>query len=36
MAERAARKAPDLLWGAVASRYRQIAESLVAAPVPTS
>ncbi|MHA6623159.1 glycosyltransferase [Pseudonocardia sp. DLS-67] len=36
MAERAARKAPDLLWGAVAARYRQIAESLVAAPVPTS
>jgi glycosyltransferase involved in cell wall biosynthesis len=36
MAERAARKAPDLLWGAVASRYQQIAESLVAAPVPTS
>jgi glycosyltransferase involved in cell wall biosynthesis len=36
MADRAARKAPDLLWGAVAARYRQIAESLVAASVPTS
>jgi glycosyltransferase involved in cell wall biosynthesis len=33
MADRAARKAPDLLWGAVAARYRQIAESLVAAPL---
>jgi glycosyltransferase involved in cell wall biosynthesis len=33
MAERAASKAPNLLWGAVASRYRQIAESLVTAPV---
>jgi polysaccharide biosynthesis protein PslF len=31
LAERAGRKAPDLLWGAVAARYRQIAESLVAA-----
>jgi glycosyltransferase involved in cell wall biosynthesis len=30
MADRAARKAPDLLWGAVAARYRHIAESLVA------
>jgi glycosyltransferase involved in cell wall biosynthesis len=36
MAERAARKAPDLLWGAVAARYQQIAESLVHAPVSTS
>jgi polysaccharide biosynthesis protein PslF len=36
MAERAARKAPDLLWGAVAARYQQIAESLAAAPVSTS
>ncbi|QYN38278.1 glycosyltransferase [Pseudonocardia sp. DSM 110487] len=36
LAERAARKAPDLLWGAVAARYQQIAESLVAAPVSTS
>jgi polysaccharide biosynthesis protein PslF len=36
LAERAARKAPDLLWGAVADRYQQIAESLVAAPVSTS
>jgi polysaccharide biosynthesis protein PslF len=36
LAARAARKAPDLLWGAVAARYQQIAESLVAAPVPTS
>jgi polysaccharide biosynthesis protein PslF len=27
------RKAPDLLWSAVAARYRQIAESLVAAPL---
>jgi polysaccharide biosynthesis protein PslF len=33
MADRAARKAPDLLWGAVAARYRRIAESLVAAPL---
>jgi polysaccharide biosynthesis protein PslF len=36
LAERAARKAPDLLWGAVAARYQQIAESLIAAPVSTS
>jgi hypothetical protein len=36
LAGRAARKAPDLLWGAVAARYQQIAESLVAALVPTS
>lgn len=31
LAERATRKAPDLLWGAVAARYQRIAESLVAA-----
>lgn len=31
MAERAARKAPDLLWGAVACRYRRLAADLVAA-----
>jgi glycosyltransferase involved in cell wall biosynthesis len=31
MADRAARKAPDLLWRAVADRYRQIAGSLAAA-----
>jgi polysaccharide biosynthesis protein PslF len=31
MAARAARKAPNLLWGAVAERYQQIANSLVAA-----
>jgi glycosyltransferase involved in cell wall biosynthesis len=31
LALQAARKAPDLLWGAVAGRYQQIAESLVAA-----
>jgi glycosyltransferase involved in cell wall biosynthesis len=30
LAAQAARKAPDLLWGAVAERYRQIAGSLVA------
>jgi glycosyltransferase involved in cell wall biosynthesis len=36
LAERAARKAPDLLWGAVAARYQQIAESLVAAPLPAT
>lgn len=36
LAERAARKAPDLLWGAVATRYQQIAESLVAAPLPAA
>jgi glycosyltransferase involved in cell wall biosynthesis len=30
LAESAARKAPDLLWGAVAGRYRQIADGLVA------
>lgn len=31
LAAGAARKAPELLWGAVAGRYRQIVESLVAA-----
>ncbi len=31
MADRAARKAPDLLWGAVAGRYRRLAADLVAA-----
>lgn len=31
LAARAAQKAPDLLWGAVADRYQQIAGSLVAA-----
>ena len=31
MSARAAEKAPDLLWGAVAGRYRQIAEGLVSA-----
>mgnify|MGYP001797564338 CR=1 FL=1 len=31
MSEHAAKKAPDLLWGAVAQRYRQIAEALVSA-----
>lgn len=31
MAARAAHKAPDLSWGAVAGQYRQIAEALVAA-----
>lgn len=31
LAGRAARKAPDLLWGAVAGRYREIAESLISA-----
>lgn len=36
LAERAARKAPDLLWGAVAARYQQIAESLVAAPLSSA
>jgi polysaccharide biosynthesis protein PslF len=30
MAERASRKAPDLLWGAVAGRYRQLASDLAA------
>ena len=33
MADRAARKAPDLLWSAVAARYLRIAESLVASRV---
>jgi glycosyltransferase involved in cell wall biosynthesis len=32
LADRAARKAPELLWGAVADRYRQIAGALVAEP----
>ncbi|OZM82941.1 glycosyl transferase family 1 [Pseudonocardia sp. MH-G8] len=36
LAERAARKAPDLLWGAVAARYQQIAETLVAAALPAA
>lgn len=37
LAAQASKKAPDLLWGAVAGRYRQIAEALVAAtPTPTS
>jgi polysaccharide biosynthesis protein PslF len=36
LAELAARKAPDLLWGAVAARYQQIAESLVAASLPAA
>ncbi len=37
MAARAAQKAPDLLWGAVAGRYRAIADGLVAAaPARTS
>ena len=31
MSAAAAQKAPDLLWGAVAGRYRQIAEALVSA-----
>ena len=31
MSAHAAQKAPDLLWGAVAGRYRQIAEGLVSA-----
>ncbi len=31
MSALAAQKAPDLLWGAVAGRYRQIAETLVSA-----
>ncbi len=30
LAEQAARKAPDLLWGAVANRYRSIASALAA------
>jgi glycosyltransferase involved in cell wall biosynthesis len=34
MAERAGRKAPDLLWGAVAARYQRIVASLVAAALP--
>ncbi len=36
LARRAARKAPDLLWGAVAARYQQIAGSLVAASLATA
>jgi glycosyltransferase involved in cell wall biosynthesis len=36
LAERAAQKAPDLLWGAVAARYQQIAETLVAATLPAA
>jgi polysaccharide biosynthesis protein PslF len=36
LAERAARKAPYLLWPAVAARYQEIAESLVAAPLPAT
>jgi polysaccharide biosynthesis protein PslF len=36
LAELATRKAPDLLWGAVAARYQQIAESLVAASLPAA
>ena len=36
LAGRAARKAPDLLWGAVAARYRQIAGTLVAASLVTA
>jgi glycosyltransferase involved in cell wall biosynthesis len=36
LAGRAARKAPDLLWGAVAGRYQQIASSLVAASLATA
>jgi glycosyltransferase involved in cell wall biosynthesis len=36
LAERAARKAPDLTWGAVAARYQQIAEALVAASLPAA
>lgn len=31
MSAQAAQKAPDLLWGAVAGRYRQLAEALVSA-----
>jgi hypothetical protein len=31
MAERAARKAPELFWSAVAARYRGIAARLVTA-----
>ena len=31
MAEQAARKAPELLWPAVADRYRRIATGVVAA-----
>jgi glycosyltransferase involved in cell wall biosynthesis len=36
LAVQAARKAPDLLWGAVAGRYQQIATSLVAASMATA
>jgi hypothetical protein len=31
MSARAVRKAPELLWGAVAERYRALAEQLVSA-----
>jgi polysaccharide biosynthesis protein PslF len=34
LARRAALKAPDLLWGAVADRYQRIADSLVRAALP--
>jgi glycosyltransferase involved in cell wall biosynthesis len=36
LAVQAVRKAPDLLWGAVAARYQQIAGSLVAASLATA
>jgi glycosyltransferase involved in cell wall biosynthesis len=36
MSAHAARKAPDLLWGAVAGRYRRIAEGLVSAALLAS
>jgi len=36
MSEQAAQRAPDLLWGAVAGRYRQLAESLVSAALVAS
>lgn len=36
MSARAVQKAPDLLWGAVAGRYRQIAEALVSAARATA
>lgn len=36
LVERARRKAPDLLWSAVAARYQQIADSLVAASLPAA
>jgi polysaccharide biosynthesis protein PslF len=36
MAERASRKAPDLLWGAVAGRYRQLASDLARRSVAAS